>query len=82
MRVGWRTAKRNLANLSALPPDALPDQLESMREAFGIVRSTCRFGEGRTAIRITRDTEPNDVQARAYALIEADDPWWKNKRAQ
>ena len=47
-----------------------------------VVRSTLRFGEGRTAVRITRDTEPNDVQARAFALIEADDPWWKNGRTQ
>lgn len=47
-----------------------------------VVRNTCRIGEDRTAVRFTRDTEPNAFQAQAFALIEADAPWWKHNRAQ
>jgi hypothetical protein len=45
------------------------------------VRNTCCFGEGRTAVRFTRDTMPNAFQARAFQLLEADHACWRYNKA-
>jgi transposase len=39
------------------------------------VRNTCCFGEGRTAVRFTRDTMP-----KAFQLLEADHACWRNNK--
>ena len=44
-------------------------------------RNTCRVGEGKTAVRFTRDTEPNATQAKAFELLEADHACWRNGAA-
>ena len=42
-----------------------------------IVRNSCRIGEGKTAVRFTRDTEPNAFQARVFELLEAPGECWR-----
>ncbi|MEI7900991.1 MAG: hypothetical protein WCK89_12130 [bacterium] len=43
---------------------------------------TCRVGEGTTAVRFTRDTEPDAYQSRVFELLKPDAPAWPSKRAQ
>jgi Transposase DDE domain len=47
-----------------------------------ISRNTCRVGEGKTAVRFTRDTEPDVYQSRIFELLEQDGPAWPAKCAQ
>jgi len=47
-----------------------------------ISRNTCRAGEGKTAVRFTRDTEPDAYQSRIFELLEQDGPAWPAKCAQ
>jgi transposase len=47
-----------------------------------MVRNTCRIGEGAAAVRFTRHTEPNALQARVFDLLEAENPCWGQKCAQ
>ena len=47
-----------------------------------IVRNTCRVGDGKTAVRFTRDTEPDAYQARVFALINQDALEWPSECAQ
>ena len=45
-------------------------------------RNTCRVGEGETAVRFARETEPNAYQARVFELLEASNPCWEWNCAQ
>ena len=47
-----------------------------------MVRNTCRVGEGTAAVRFTRDTEPNALQARVFDLLQAQNPCWQQHCAQ
>lgn len=47
-----------------------------------LVRNTCRAGEGKTAVRFTRDTEPDAFQSRVFELLQQDGPAWPGKCAQ
>ena len=64
-------------------PDGLrPRCWEGLLDALSTqVRSTCRAGEGRTAVRFTRDTEPNAFQTRVFQLLEADHACWQYNKA-
>ncbi len=47
-----------------------------------LARNTCRAGEGKTAVRFTRDTEPDAYQSRVFELLNQDGPAWPGKCAQ
>jgi hypothetical protein len=47
-----------------------------------IARNTCRVGEGKAAVRFTRDTEPDAYHSRVFELLTQDGPAWPGKCAQ
>ena len=47
-----------------------------------LVRNTCRVGDGKTAVRFQRDTEPDAYQKRVFELLAQDAAWWTSKCAQ
>lgn len=47
-----------------------------------LARNTCRAGEGKTAVRFTRDTEPDAFQSRVFEILQQDGPAWPDKCAQ
>jgi hypothetical protein len=65
-------------------PDGLPlRRWDGLLAALStITRSTCRVGEGNSAVRFERDTEPDAFQARAFALLQAKATCWPQACAQ
>jgi hypothetical protein len=47
-----------------------------------LARNTCRAGEGKTAVRFTRNTAPGAYRLRVFELLKCDGPAWLVKCAQ